>query len=509
MPKNKIFPILSIFAIIVPFIIAVTPIIGSHINFWYDPARDLLLAWDNLKKPALIGVPTGIPGLFYGPYWIWFLSAAMFLTKDPRLILFLVITLPYFIIVPFIFFKLSSKWLGRVVGLATCLLFLFFYLRSYNQIWNPNLAPLIFIIELYVLYASRFWLDKPDIRNWFMLGLIQGLLLNFHISFGLGILVSIFFYFAIELIWNLHHRPHKQKILINWVLNIFFFSLALLLVFTPFFLFEARHGFNQIKILIYTLSQSFLHNAPVVGQIGLTKMQIFGHFIARLTDLFNLPSNLSIPAFVLFAAVLCVCLLRYKKLIHLQEAKLVLILILNGLGILTVYLTSRNPVWDYHFIGVEIIYLFLAAFLMKHSRSIRILGIFCIVIVVLYTYFLFVRSFRPVKLFGPDLSTEKTTVIRIFKDANGKSFAYAANNQAIYTYEYDYLFKWLGVARYHFVPANQAGSSSLVYLIIPRDRLGDKVGFVLNRTPDNLYKTVGSWYEQDGSLIIKRQALQL
>ncbi len=103
------------------------------------------------------------------------------------------------------------------------------------------------------------------------------------------------------------------------------------------------------------------------------------------------------------------------------------------------------------------------------------------------------------------MASEKKTVIQIFQDANGQPFAYVENNRAIYTYEYDYIFKWLGQQRYHFVPPNHNDQDKLVYLIIPRERLSDKVGFVLNRTPDNFYETVGSWTEQDGTLVIKRR----
>jgi len=60
-------------------------IISGNISFWYDPARDMLSAWDNLHKLTLIGSTSGIPGIFYGPYWIWLLSIPIFFSKDPVL----------------------------------------------------------------------------------------------------------------------------------------------------------------------------------------------------------------------------------------------------------------------------------------------------------------------------------------------------------------------------------------------------------------------------------------
>lgn len=42
-------------AFTIPLIFSVTSILRGDIPFWYDNARDMLLAWDNLSKPTLIG----------------------------------------------------------------------------------------------------------------------------------------------------------------------------------------------------------------------------------------------------------------------------------------------------------------------------------------------------------------------------------------------------------------------------------------------------------------------
>lgn len=500
-------PIITFFVLglLLSFIIALKPLVFGHINFWYDPARDLLLAWNNLKKLSLIGVPSGIPGIFYGPYWIWFLSLAMIVSKDPRVILFLVITVPYFILTPFIFYKLAKKWLGRVVGLSICLLFMFFFINNYNQIWNPNLAPLLFISEAYLFYISPNISSKVDVNSYLFLGIIQGLLLNFHISFGLGILLSLIIYFIVDLIWDLKKPTNKKNILFIWFINSGFFVAGFLIVFIPFFLFEIRHGFNQIKSLIYTFELAVFHNAPVVSQVGLSKAQIIDRFINRLTTLLSLPQNGSLMTFVIFLAVFGMLFMKSKKNISSQEVKILIFLILNIIGILVIYLTSKNPVWDYHFIAVEVIYLLLIGFLMRYSRLIRLAIIFWIAFLVLKNVLMFTHSFRQTKVYGPDLLSEKETVLHIFTDAGNLPFAYAASNAAIYTYEYDYLFKWLGETKYHFEPANQSNEAKIVYLIIPQDRQFDSVGFAQSKTPDKLYKSVRSWHEPDGGLIIRRQ----
>src|SRR3989338_7604981 len=117
--------ILYIFLLLVPFIIIIKPIFNGAIPFWYDPARDLLMAWDNLKKITLIGSTSGIPGIFYGPYWIWLLSIGVAISKDPRVVLFLIITLPYFIGVQLVIYFLNKSLIEKLAVPAIWILTIF------------------------------------------------------------------------------------------------------------------------------------------------------------------------------------------------------------------------------------------------------------------------------------------------------------------------------------------------------------------------------------------------
>jgi hypothetical protein len=75
--KNKLFWLIALISWVILAVINLYPIIVGNIPFWYDPARDMLSAWDNLHKLTLIGSTSGIPGIFYGPYWIWLLRPAL------------------------------------------------------------------------------------------------------------------------------------------------------------------------------------------------------------------------------------------------------------------------------------------------------------------------------------------------------------------------------------------------------------------------------------------------
>src|SRR5579862_9684999 len=85
--KNKF--LVTIATLILPFFFVLTNLKLNAINLWYDPSRDLLTAWDNLTKLTLVGPVSGIPGLHYGPYWIWLLSFGLLFSKNPVIITFI------------------------------------------------------------------------------------------------------------------------------------------------------------------------------------------------------------------------------------------------------------------------------------------------------------------------------------------------------------------------------------------------------------------------------------
>src|SRR5258706_349978 len=85
---------------LIPLILVLATLFSYNLKLWYDPARDLLSAWNNLSKPTLIGPTSGIPGIFYGPYWIWLLSFGLLFSKNPLIVTFIVATIPYCLIFP-------------------------------------------------------------------------------------------------------------------------------------------------------------------------------------------------------------------------------------------------------------------------------------------------------------------------------------------------------------------------------------------------------------------------
>lgn len=431
--------LLIIIAFIIPYIIFLRTILIGNIAFWYDPARDLLLAWDNLSKLSLIGPTTGIPGVFYGPYWIWLLSIALFFSKNPRFAVFLVSTIPLAIIFPIILFRFKFLFRKHIL-LLVWLMFLYADGMGYaTTIWNPNLSILFLLVTIYLLLTVEL---KDDliikVLKYSAAGVFSGLLINFHMSLGIGVFVGIIVFLFMELCLEVGKRPKKIPFLIQQIPNYLFFALGFGFTFLPFLAFEVRHGFNQIK----TLSEAFTNYGAVVNVTGLSKTEVLKIFFGRMG--FILHHN-SIFVGILEAATFIyslIFILKGKIKINSKEQKLILLLISIIFGILFIYLTARNPVWEYHFIGTEVIFLLLIALVISRFLMLRILVFLYVIYLITTISFSFIKNINISAYNSSSLVTKEHIVDIIGKDSKGQNYSIYPYSSAIYVYEYSYLFRW-------------------------------------------------------------------
>jgi hypothetical protein len=210
----KVFPrwILYSFAFLLPLLFALKTLYFGEFHFWYDNARDLLLAQQNLIKPTLIGPPSGIPGLFYGPYWIWLLSSGLLFSVDVRIVSFVVGVIPYLVIFPLIFFSFKRIFTTDVLVILWSF-FILGFLSYATNLWNPHLAPLIFLtITLLITYTKPGEWGYRQILLLLSIGFLSGILINFHISFGVGVVVGTLLFFLFE-IGITHNISGIKKIL--------------------------------------------------------------------------------------------------------------------------------------------------------------------------------------------------------------------------------------------------------------------------------------------------------
>lgn len=476
-----------ILAIGLLFLQAIQLISNGFIPFWYDPGRDLLLSLDNLKKFSLIGPPSGIPGVFYLPYWTWLLSLPLIITRDPRIIVFTMTTLPYFLLIPLILIKMNRTF-GKIAALSLATIFFISYQNLTTQIWSPNLAPLY-----YLALASLFYLlpeanPKRLYLIYFLIGLVATLGVGFNMGFGIGIFLVTIAFVTMNLFKHCGMSLKLMKLFAT-------FCFGITVVLLPYFFFEMRHSFLQTISL-----EKIVTGQTVIGLAGLSKVEIIKSFLKIPGTIFGVHWFIGL----IILGISLILLQINRKRIDNNTKSLVAFLVTSLLGLAAVYLLARNPKWDYHFVGVEMIFLLLIGASLSRSFAKLILPL--IALSLLFTHFVF-----PIKNnFSQNLYlNQKLQIIdSIYKDTHGSSFSFAAYNPAIYTYDYNYLFNWLGKEKYHLLPTTNTPQNSTTYLIVPPTDSVTREGFVESKTPEILFKTALVITHQDGTYIIKRVKIQ-
>lgn len=490
-----------ILAYLIPLVITLYSIFTGSIAFWYDPARDLLAGLANIEKLTLIGPTSGIPGLFYGPYWIWMLSLALLISQDPKIASLIVAALPYFLILPFIFFALS-RVVGKKVAVIGWLLFMLSYGKYSFQLWNPHPAPLlVFVLITLIVFLPENFKSYKDYLYMIITGFVAGLLIQFHISFGIAVVSGVYLCFLLSFLFTLHKVKHKKDVVIKNIKTLILITSGILFSALPFFVFEIRHGFGQITTIINTLTSP----DSVVGVTGISNNEIILYFFLRFAALINLPLSISIGLGLIILLFFAYQLKQKKIHLSVKELRLLLTTVIIGLTVLFVYLTSKNPVWDYHFIGVEVLFVLLCMLVISKSKILTYIGgiLAVLVTVVAVNNFVTTLSSDPIEL--TSLATKEHIVNRVFDDAKDSNFALIAYNPAIYTFDYDYLSQWIAEKNNREIPATDSKSAEVVYIIIPPNTSQAITEDFLNyKTPNEVFRTVEVWEIADGSTVYKR-----
>lgn len=501
--RTYLFCTFLILAFTIPLSISLYSVILGNIPFWYDNARDMLLSLDNLAKPTLIGPTSGIPGIFYGPYWIWLLSFSQLFSKDPRSATFIVGILPYFVFFPLVLLQFSKLFRLPTIILIW-LLFIFSSGMSYaTNMWNPHLAPLLFLILIYLLVFTDN--SNKNIARYgkiLLAGLVAGFIINFHISFGLGVFLGTVLFFLVEFLTNfIKNKAKWRQGISDSVVLIILFLLGLFITFIPFLLFEVRHGFNQIETAI----NAFTKYGAVVSLKGLSKEQILQSFFGRVGTLLHIPGLWAYIGELLTLGFFFIAW-KYNKLkLGEHEKKLIKVLFAISIGILSVFLTAKNPVWSYHFIGTEIIFLLLIALIVSNISVLRYLLAVWVLFIVSSYVFSFGENFRTNRYASSSLYTKSLIVDLIGTDAGPRQYTVFNYSPSIYQYEYSYLFRWKYNKDVPFDPGTIYPESKRVYVIVPNISESAKKGYVNYRAPDTYYNTTKTWEIPDGTVILKRE----
>jgi len=370
-----------------------------------------------------------------------------------------------------------------------------------TKLWNPYPAPLLILVVIYLQFIKKKNISLKNAFLTFGIGFTAGLVTNFHLSFGIGMLFGLILYQIGEIFFYVYKSKDKWRVGIQKVFELGLFFLGLLFSFLPFIIFELRHQFLQTK----TLFNALMHYGGVVSLKGLSQSDILQMFFKRGADVLHMPF-----IFALFVLIFLIGLYGYrlkkrhdgeKKL----EIKLLLILFSLSVGVLSIYLTAKNPVWSYHFIGVEILFLLLIGVLLNRSNFFQIAICILLLYLIVSSGLSLMQALRghPENIAG-NLVAEEKIVNKIEQESNNQSYVVFAYSPSIYIYEYTYLFKWLYKKDVPYDPGQIQAGSRLIYLIVPNSAKNMYNSFIEYRASSRQYRTRGSWTMKDGTVIVER-----
>lgn len=315
----------------------------------------------------LIGQQTTILGVFIGPlfYYLMGLGFIIFNMNPLGSSLLIIITS---LLTIFSFYWVFNKFFGTRVGLISAFLYAVSPGMVFFSRWAVPTQPTT-LWSVWYLYAL-FSILKGD-RPLILLSVLVGLIWHIHVAFIPLLALLPFSFWLSKKPWN-KIGISKRSIVISF--------LAFSMLMSPFFAFEVRHGFQQIKALT---KATYEEKGEASGINRLIKIINLGgrsfagaFFLSNATVDLNASLTSSLP-FLLIGAILY---LFFKKSLTKSQAFLLLIWIFV---VFSGQFFSKTQISE-HYFGVltVVLFLVLALVLSQLKITIILLAVYLVVIMI-------------------------------------------------------------------------------------------------------------------------------
>lgn len=445
-----------ILIIVVAALLRLPLISQGFFAFTFDQGRDLLevakIVLDH--NLTLIGPTTGLPGIFYGPWWYYFLAPLFLIGQgDPLAITFFFGVIGMATVI-FIYLLIRDLTKNKYVALTFAAVVAMSqpFLTSSSQIWSPSLVLPLMIIYLYAL--SRIFQSLKPV--WFLvLGLSSGFIADSGAAFGIVLILattiaSIFF----------KKQFFKKRYLL--------FFAGLLIVSLPRIIFDLRNEFLITKSMITWLFSPLVYQEQLsFGQRLINRIDLFLHVFAQTFSQSNKLLSLVPLSFLAISAWITKSDLAKNKQ-SFSTNKMFKFLLVVILLIYFGFSFYPDAVWDYYLVGLPLIFLttFALATSQLWQKSAVVTSVFLLLTVAV--------NFNQ-KLLSPFSITwqgdgaiyrnQKNVLDDLRKEMRGDYSLYVYT-PARFDYPFDYLITWYaGGEKIDYPKDNQ----KLMYLIIRDD----------------------------------------
>jgi 4-amino-4-deoxy-L-arabinose transferase-like glycosyltransferase len=284
--KHKVVIILSIIILLSAFLRLYR--IGDYMTFLGDEGRDLLEVRKILSgHPVLLGPRSSAADFYYGPIYYYMITPFLLLFRyDPVGPAVFVALLG--IITVYLIYHVGKELLSENAGLFAAALYsvsplVIAYARSS---WNPNPLPFFSLLILYCIYKAV----KKNSRKLFLLtGVLMGIAIQLqYLALFLDVIVILFIFIG------LIASKQSRRILII-VRNYTLLVLGFLVGWSPFLMFEIRHGFPNFKTIIQFIFFSNADKVYITGGGFIQNIEIvFFKLFARLVTRFPPPESVNV-----------------------------------------------------------------------------------------------------------------------------------------------------------------------------------------------------------------------
>lgn len=244
------------------------------LTFGSDQGTFFAETWEMVKnhRPRLIGLKVGTKevlgrAFFTGPFFYYLLAILGILFRWNPITITLIFLFFWWLTGLGIWYLVRRVYGDEAAVTAYGIFAACPFLASFSRIvWNSGLLPLISVFFFFSLYKIL----KEKTNSWWLLsGFFLGLGLNISYATFLWIPIFAIFYF-----WHFKRRKWSLRPLI-------FIFIGFILGELPLLLFEVRHGFYNLRTILFFLKHGVLE--------GRTKGAVTDyHFIFALLPLFFL-----------------------------------------------------------------------------------------------------------------------------------------------------------------------------------------------------------------------------
>lgn len=213
----------------------------ATITFLEDEGRDLLIAHRMIDtfRPVLLGPQTSTGNMYLGPLYYYLITPWLILFNNSPLgpVFFIALS---GILTAYLLYRFGSTWFSPRIGYLAALLYAVLPLpvQFTRNSWNPNLAPLISLLLVWVTLKLSTHPKQNFFRYMAILGGLLGILVQLHY-------MALVFALAIGILNLYLWRKDLRRFFVGLLISF----LGFCAVMSPFIIFEIRNDFVNTKAI--------------------------------------------------------------------------------------------------------------------------------------------------------------------------------------------------------------------------------------------------------------------